>query len=212
MNLDHLIESNRVWARQQIALNPSFFDELRNQHAPKYLWIGCSDARVPATQIVDMAPGEMFVHRNVANQVIHTDINCLSVIQFGIEQLGIKDVIICGHYGCGGIRGAMANKPLGLIDNWLRHVRDTISKYSSEIDSIDDPQLKEDRICELNVVEQVQNICHTTILQDAWARGVDLTVHGWIYGLDNGHIKDLNVTVTSPADINAVYRMYKHLP
>lgn len=209
MRLDHLIKSNREWAQAQRHEDPTFFDQLRNQHAPKYLWVGCSDARVPATQIVDLDPGEMFVHRNVANQVIHTDINCLSVLQFGIEILGITDIIICGHYGCGGIRGAMGDKPLGLIDNWLRHLRDLIAKHRDKLDAIEDPQLRENRMCELNVIEQVKNLCHTTIVQDTWSKGNKLTVHGWVYGLNDGHVNDLNVSIASPDKISSIYRMAK---
>lgn len=207
MKLDHLIKSNRDWAKAQQTDNPAFFELLRNQHAPQYLWIGCSDARVPATQIVDLHPGEMFVHRNVSNQVVHTDINCLSVVQFGVEVLEVTDIIICGHYGCGGIRGAMTNKPMGLIDNWLRHVRDVITKHQDELDAIKDPRDRENRTCELNVIEQVHNICHTTIVQDAWARGKHLAVHGWIYGLHDGHVNDLNVTTSCQKEISSVYRM-----
>jgi carbonic anhydrase len=207
MNLDHLIQSNRQWAQAQLVQNPTFFDQLRSQHVPGYLWIGCSDARVPATQIVDLAPGEMFVHRNIANQVIHTDINCLSVLQYGVETLGIKDIIVCGHYGCGGVRGALASQPLGLIDNWLRHLRDIITKHQAELDAQPDAQARENRLCELNVIEQVHNLCHTTIVQDAWAKGHPLSVHGWIYGLNNGHVNDLNVSISRPQDINAIYRL-----
>lgn len=209
MQLEHLIQSNRTWANQQRQDDPTFFDQLRSQHAPKYLWIGCSDARVPATQIVDLSPGEMFVHRNVANQVIHTDINCLSVLQFGVETLGVEHIIICGHYGCGGVRGALGNKPLGLIDNWLRHLRDVIAKHQQGLDAITDPQARENRVCELNVIEQVHNICHTTIVQDAWAKQKKLAVHGWIYGLHDGHVNDLGVSIAGPDEISNAYRIAK---
>lgn len=209
MQLTHLLQKNRQWAQDQLKHDPAFFNQLQNQHAPGYLWVGCSDARVPATQIVDIAPGEMFVHRNIANQIIHTDLNCLSVLQFGVETLKIKDIIICGHYGCGGVRGALSSKPMGLIDNWLRHLRDIIAKHQVELDALPNPQDRENRLCELNVIEQVHNLCHSTIVQDAWSKGQDLTVHGWIYGLNDGHLNDLNVSASSVQDISAIYRLTK---
>jgi len=205
--LRHLFERNRAWAEQQIRRRATYFDELRSQHAPEYLWIDCSDARVPANEIVGLAPGEMFVHRNVANQVIHTDMNCLSVLQYGVEVLRVRHVIVCGHYECGGVRGALSDQPHGLIDNWLRHVRDVAARHQDALERIADLQRREDRLCELNVIEQVRNVCHTSIVQDAWGRGRELAVHGWIYGLHDGLLRDLDVCVTRPGEISSIYRL-----
>ena len=174
-----------------------FFKRLSAQQAPRYLWIGCSDSRVPANQIAGLLPGDMFVHRNVANVVVHADLNCLSAIQFAVEVLQVKDIIVCGHYGCGGLLAALQNQKLGLIDNWLRHVQDVLAKHRVEIDSLPSAQAQHDRLCELNVIEQVNNVSQTTVVRDAFARRQSLSVHGWIYGLSDGLIRDLGVTVNS---------------
>jgi carbonic anhydrase len=205
--LDHLFDNNRAWAERVKADDPHFFQKLAALQSPQYLWIGCSDSRVPANQIIGLLPGEVFVHRNVANAVIHTDLNCLSVIQFAVEILRVRHVIVCGHYGCGGVHAAMQNRQLGLIDNWLRHLKDIYHKHEADLDAMSDEARRFDRFCELNVIEQVWNVCHTTIVQDAWARGQELSVHGWIYGIHNGLLKDLNIHVTEPAELQAVYRM-----
>jgi carbonic anhydrase len=191
--LEHLIENNRAWSRRTVERDPEFFRTLARQQSPEYLWIGCSDSRVPANEIVDLLPGELFVHRNVANVVVHTDLNCLSVLQFAVEVLKVRHVIVCGHYGCGGVQAALEDARLGLIDNWLRHVQDVKQKHAAELESTA-PAARLDRLCELNVTEQVANVCQTTIVQGAWERGQDLTVHGWIYGLHDGLVRDLNVS------------------
>ncbi len=195
--LEHLFENNRKWSENIRRVTPEFFLELSRQQAPKYLWIGCSDSRVPANQIVGLAPGELFVHRNVANLVIHTDLNCLSVLQFAVDMLKVEHIIVCGHYGCSGVGAALRRERLGLSDNWLRHVQDVHEKHAQSIVDLPESQAV-DRLCELNVVEQVKNVCCTTIAQDAWARGQKLSVHGWIYGLQGGLLRDLNVTVVTP--------------
>jgi carbonic anhydrase len=191
--LKQLFEQNRKWAESVKDSNPDFFSELATQQNPDYLWIGCSDSRVPANQIVGMPPGEIFVHRNIANMVVHTDLNCLSVIQYAVEVLKIKHIIVCGHYGCGGIQAAMENRAHGLIDNWLRNIKDVYRYHRQEIDALSSEVEKVSRMCELNVVEQVSNICSTTVVQKAWKSGQDLTVHGWIYSLEDGILKDLDV-------------------
>ncbi|HXV14868.1 MAG TPA: carbonate dehydratase [Candidatus Krumholzibacteria bacterium] len=195
--LDHLFANNRAWAARQVAREPDFFARLVAQQAPEYLWIGCSDSRVPANEIVGLLPGELFVHRNVANVVVHTDLNCLSVLQFAVDVLHVKHVIVCGHYGCGGVRAALATERLGLIDNWLRHVQDMCERHASLLDGISDPEARVDRMCELNVIDQVRHVCETTIVQDAWTRGQPLTVHGWIYGLNDGRLRDLRISVAA---------------
>jgi carbonic anhydrase len=205
--LKQLLDNNRAWAENITAHDPDFFQRLAALQAPKYLWIGCSDSRVPANQIIGLLPGEVFVHRNIANVVVHTDLNCLSVIQFAVEVLHIEDIIVCGHYGCGGVRAAMLNQELGLIDNWLRHIKDVYQKHEHDLDSMSDEGRRFDRFCELNVIEQVANVCHTTIAQGAWRRGQTLNVHGWIYGLQDGRLRDLNITVTSADELPALYRM-----
>ena len=205
--LKHLFEKNRQWAESIRASEPDFFEKLSRQQMPEYLWIGCSDSRVPANEITGLMPGEMFVHRNVANVVAHTDLNCLSVIQYAVEVLHIKHIIVCGHYGCGGVQAAIENKKHGLIDNWLRHVQDVKQKHESLLAKINDEQKKIDRLCELNVVEQVLNVCQTTVVENAWGHWQDLAVHGWIYGLHNGLLHDLNICVTGPEELNANYRM-----
>jgi len=194
--LQHLLDKNSAWAASIKKEDPGFFSQLSKQQYPEYLWIGCSDSRVPANQIVDLLPGELFVHRNIANVVVHTDLNCLSVIQYAVEVLKVKHIIVCGHYGCGGIKAAMENQEHGLIDNWLRHIKD-VSRFNAEkLEGLDNDK-KLDLLCELNVIEQVKNICSTTIVQNAWKSGADLSIHGWIYDIANGVLKDLDTSVTS---------------
>ncbi len=194
MTLKHLFENNRAWAEGISAEDPAFFDKLTHLQAPEYLWIGCSDSRVPANQITGLAPGEVFVHRNVANVVVHTDLNCLSVMQFAVDVLKVKHIIVCGHYGCGGVRAALTGERLGLIDNWLRHIQDVRDRHAALLASLDD-EAASNRLCELNVIEQVVNVAQTTIVRDAWERGQPLAVHGWIYGLSDGRLRDLGMTV-----------------
>jgi carbonic anhydrase len=190
-----LLDKNKAWAAARVKHDPAFFTRLAQQQAPEYLWIGCSDSRVPANEIVGLDPGELFVHRNVANVVVHTDLNCLSVLQFAIDVLKVKHVIVCGHYGCGGIHAALEKQTHGLIDNWLRHVQDVERDYEDELAMIGDQTAREDRLCELNVAEQVRNISRTTVVQDAWRNGHDVQLHGWIYGLKDGIITDLGVSL-----------------
>jgi carbonic anhydrase len=210
--LRHLFENNKAWAARIRRQNPDFFLELSRQQAPAYLWIGCSDSRVPANEIVGLLPGELFVHRNVANVVVHTDLNCLSVMQFAIDILRVRHVIVCGHYGCSGVQAALRGDRLGLSDNWLRHVQDVREKHQRQLASIEPQSTAADRLCELNVIEQVANVCQTTIARDAWERGQELSVHGWIYGLQDGLLRDLNVTVTSLAEIRAVHHTAAESP
>jgi carbonic anhydrase len=191
----NLLRNNKAWAAARVKQDPTFFSRLEKIQAPEFLWIGCSDSRVPANEIVGLDPGELFVHRNVANVVVHTDLNCLSVLQFAVDVLKVKHVIVCGHYGCGGIHAAMEKQSHGLIDNWLRHVQDVERDYEDELALIADQQTRENRLCELNVAEQVRNIARTTIVQDALRNGHGVQLHGWIYGLKDGLITDLNVTV-----------------
>jgi carbonic anhydrase len=193
-NLDSLLKNNRHWAARMRELDPQFFEQLSQQQTPEYLWIGCSDSRVPANQIIGLMPGEVFVHRNVANVVAHGDLNCLSVIQYAVEALKVKHIIVCGHYGCGGVEAALNQRKLGLIDNWLRYVQD-VARTHMQVFSKVEKQHHHDVMCELNVIEQVLNVSQTTIVQDAWARGQDLTVHGWVYSIQNGLIQDLGVTI-----------------
>ena len=200
--LEHLFENNRAWSEGIRQANPEFFLELAQQQAPKYLWIGCSDSRVPANQIVGLMPGELFVHRNVANLVIHTDLNCLSVLQFAVDILTVRHIIVCGHYGCGGVGAALRRERLGLSDNWLRHVQDVRDKHEQSLSDIPESQAV-DRLCELNVMQQVSNVARTTIVQDAWARGQELAVHGWIYGLHGGLLRDLEVTVNGTKKVTS---------
>lgn len=194
VNLDHLLEKNRDWADQIKSDDPEFFKQLAQQQKPELLWIGCADSRVPANEIMGLMPGEVFVHRNVANLVVHTDLNCLSVLQFAVEVLKVKHVIVTGHYGCGGVAAALSNARLGLIDNWLRKIQDTLKQYGSYFDALPDQQTRLDRLCEVNVMAQVLSLSETTIIQDAWDRGQDLTIHGWIYGLEDGILHDLGVS------------------
>ena len=192
--LKPLFDNNRRWAERIVQEKPDFFELLAKQQNPEYLWIGCSDSRVPSNQIIDLMPGEVFVHRNIANMVIHTDLNCLSVLQYAVEVLKVKHIMVVGHYGCGGVKASMGNKRLGLIDNWLGHIRDIHRLHSGELNKLDEHE-KFDRLCELNVIEQVGNVCSTNIVQDAWSRGQNVSVHGWIYSVENGLLSDLDVTV-----------------
>lgn len=207
MALEHLFENNKRWSEQIRRGQPDFFKKLAQQQSPEYLWIGCADSRVPANDIVGLKPGEVFVHRNVANVVVHTDLNCLSVIQYAVESLGVSHIIVCGHYGCGGIKAAMENKELGLIDNWLRHIKDIYHKHHETLSKIKDTQKRLDKLCELNVIEQIYNVCHTTIVQNVWKRGQKLSVHGWIYGLGTGHLKDLTLCINGIDQIPKIYQI-----
>lgn len=209
--LSHLFEQNRQWAEKIKAEDPTFFEKLSAQQAPEYLWIGCSDSRVPANELLGLLPGDVFVHRNVANLVIHTDFNCLSVLQYAVDVLKIKHIIICGHYRCGGVMAAMRNAEHGLIDNWLRNIKDVYFKHREQIEAIDSEEERQDFLCELNVLEQVANVCHTTIVQNAWKRGQELAVHGWIYGLKDGLLRDLDITVSGLEQIPDVYRSSKEI-
>jgi carbonic anhydrase len=204
--LNHLLENNRRWVEGIKARDEKFFEQLAAQQNPEYLWIGCSDSRVPANEIIGLLPGEVFVHRNVANVVIHTDLNCLSVIQYAVEVLKVEHILVVGHYGCGGVRAAMGNAELGLIDNWLRHIKDIREHHAAELREIADLRQREDRMVELNVIEQVFNVCHTSIVQNAWKSSQKLAVRGWVYSLEDGLIRDLNVTVSSRDDISEIYR------
>ena len=202
--LSYLFENNQKWAAKTTAREPDFFRELTQQQAPEYLWIGCSDSRVPANEIVGLRPGELFVHRNVGNLVVHSDMNCLSVIHYAVEILKIRHIMVCGHYGCGGIKAAMDPRPHGLIDNWLRHIQDIQRKRQTELDSLPSDAARLDRLCELNVLEQVANVGRTTVVREAWAKGVPLQLHGWIYDIHDGLLRDLNVTTTSEDDMRAL--------
>lgn len=200
--LNHLFENNRKWAASQIESDAEFFKKLTQQQQPEYLWIGCSDSRVPATQIVDLAPGEIFVHRNVANLVVKNDLNALSVIQFAVEALKVKHIIVCGHYGCGGIKTVMENKKLGVIDNWLANIQKIKAKYISELSKIKEQSVQLNKMCELNVIEQVRNVCTTEFVQIAWEKNQNLSIHGWIYDISDGLLQDLDVCITSPEELN----------
>jgi len=203
--LTELLESNRLWADSVRAQDPQFFKRLSRQQAPKYLWIGCSDSRVPANQIVGMAPGEIFVHRNVANVVVHADLNCLSVMQFAVDVLKIEHIMVVGHYGCGGVQAALRGERHGLVDNWLRHVADVAQKHERVLADVELDALRHARLCELNVIEQTLNVCQTTVVQDAWERGQALSVHGWVYGLHDGRIRDLGMTVDARERMTDAY-------
>lgn len=203
--LDHLKANNRAWAAAKTSADPDFFKRLLGQQAPEYLWIGCSDSRVPANQIAGLLPGEMFVHRNVANVVVHTDLNCLSTIQFAVDVLRVGHVIVCGHYGCGGVLSALRGDRLGLIDNWLRHVQDVRWKHQAQLDGLATEKERHARLCELNVVEQVVNVSQTTVVRDAWARGQALSVHGWIYDIADGLLRDLGICVSSEEELATAY-------
>ncbi len=203
--LRQLLENNARWARASVERDPEYFSRLQQQQAPEYLWIGCSDSRVPANEIVGLAPGELFVHRNVANVVVHTDLNCLSVLQYAIDVLRVKHVIVTGHYGCGGVRAAFDAARLGLIDNWLRHVEDVKRRHLEALATLQSERAI-DHLCELNVVEQARHVCETTIVQDAWAHGRPLAIHGWIYGLRDGRLRELGFDVKRAEDVDAAYR------
>ena len=203
-NLNALFNSNIAWAERIRAQHPDFFERLAKQQNPEYLWIGCSDSRVPANEIVGLMPGEVFVHRNIANVVVHTDLNCLSVIQFAVDVLKVQHIMVVGHYGCGGVRAALFDQRVGLADNWLHHVHDVRDKHAEALAAIGLTDGRLDRLCELNVIEQVANVCQTTIVRDAWESGQELAIHGWIYGLKDGLLRDLNVTVVNRDEVNAV--------
>ena len=205
--LPHLFENNRHWAERINEERPDFFASLARQQSPDYLWIGCADSRVPANEIVGLMPGELFVHRNVANLVVHTDLNCLSVLQYAVEVLQVGHVIVCDHYGCGGVQAAMGNTGLGLIDNWLLPIKDVYAKHHRELSAIANAEDRLNRFVELNVVAQVNNVCHTTIVQNAWQRGQELAVHGWVYGLSDGLLRDLNICITGKEKLPEIYRM-----
>ena len=205
--LDVLFEKNRDWALSVKTSDPLFFEKLSAQQSPEYLWIGCSDSRVPANQIIGLMPGEVFVHRNVANMVVHTDLNCLTVLQYAIDVLKVKHVMVVGHYGCGGVAAAYENADNGLIDNWLRNIKDVQHKNQAQLDAIDDEALRLELLCELNVASQVSNVCHTTIVQKAWQRGQSLAIHGWVYSLADGLLKDLDCTVDRLQQIADAYRI-----
>ena len=200
-DLGHLFANNRSWAAEMTRADPEFFRRLSRQQSPQYLWIGCSDSRVPANQIVGLLPGEMFVHRNVANVVVHTDLNCLSAVQFAVDVLRVRHIIVCGHYGCGGVLAALRDDKLGLIDNWLRHVQDVRSKHQQQLDTLATEAERHQRLCELNVIEQVANVSQTTVVRDAWSRRQPLAVHGWIYALRDGLLQDLDMCVTGEAEL-----------
>jgi carbonic anhydrase len=205
-DLQRLLDQNKAWAKAIKASDPDFFQTLAKQQSPTFLWIGCSDSRVPSTQLVGLLPGEMFVHRNVANLVVHTDFNCLSVMQYAVDGLKVDHIIVCGHHGCGGVKAAMDKGQFGLIDNWLRHVQDVMHAHKDELAQIPDESERVDRLCELNVIEQVVNVSRTTIVQNAWARGQELVVHGWIYGLEDGLLRDLGISVDSADSLASAYR------
>ncbi|MEW6992360.1 carbonate dehydratase [Colwelliaceae bacterium 6441] len=197
-DIEHLFKNNRVWAEKIKHEDPSFFKSLSEQQTPEYLWIGCSDSRVPANELLGMLPGEVFVHRNIANQVIHTDLNCLSVIQYAVEILHVKHIIVCGHYGCGGVQASLDTESYGLIDNWLKHIEDVYRFHHQKLDAISNERDKVNTLCELNVIEQVANVCNTTILRNAWEKNQDITIHGFVYNLHDGILKNLNVTNSGP--------------
>lgn len=203
--LSHLFENNRAWAAGIQQQDPSFFRELSQQQSPTYFWIGCSDSRVPANQLLGMLPGEVFVHRNVANVVVHTDLNCLSAMQFAVDVLKVQHIIVCGHFGCGGVLAALRRQRIGLCDNWIRHVQDVHEKHRERFAQWTEEPAAHDALCRLNVIEQVANVCATTIAHDAWQRGQELVVHGWVYGISDGLLRDLNVTVSSEQEAESVH-------
>lgn len=207
--LEYLFRNNRHWASRLRSYDPEFFHELAEQQSPEFLWIGCSDSRVPANDIVGLMPGELFVHRNVANLMVHSDINGLSVLQFAVDVLKVRHIIVCGHYGCGGVRAAMQQQELGLIDNWLRHIRDIYRKHQHELDALPQESRRLDRLCELNVLEQVNHVCETSIVQNAWARGQELSVHGWIYAINDGHLRDLHLSINSQEQVHTLYQVFQ---
>jgi carbonic anhydrase len=205
-SLAHLFANNRAWSERIRQSNPEFFARLSRQQKPRYLWIGCADSRVPANEIVGLLPGELFVHRNIANVVVHTDLNCLSVMQFAVDVLQIEHIIVCGHYGCSGVAAALQNQRVGLADNWLRHVQDVHGKHDARVASVEGLPERIDRLCELNVIEQVANVCQTTVVRDAWERGQRLAVHGWVYGLTDGLVRDLGASVGAANEFPAAYQ------
>lgn len=206
--LNQLLENNRHWAEKVKEQDPQFFEKLAAIQRPDYLWIGCSDSRVPANQIVDLAPGELFVHRNIANQVVHTDFNCLAVVQYAIEVLKVKHIIVCGHYGCGGVKASLGHDEYGVVDNWLRHIKDISFAHQEALAALDEEQ-KVNRLCELNVINQVKNLTRTKAVQYAWDRGQTLGIHGWIYSIHDGLVKDLEITATSRNDVDELYQLYQ---
>ena len=206
-----LLENNRRWAEQVSAQDPGFFERLASLQTPRILWIGCSDSRVPANQITGQQPGEVFVHRNVANVVVHTDLNCLSVIQYAVDVLGVRHIIVCGHYGCGGVKAALEGRRLGLSDNWLRHVEDVRDTHAAALADLQDDEARLDRLCELNVIEQVLHVAQTTVMRDAWTRGQDVSVHGWIYALRDGRLRDLHVSAASADEAARRYEVAVHV-
>lgn len=203
-SIKELLDANKLWSQKVVAEDPHYFENLAAQQNPKYLWIGCSDSRVPANTIVDLDPGRIFVHRNVANLVNHTDMNCLSVIQFAVEQLQVEHIVVCGHFGCGGVIAAMEDKRHGLIDNWLRHIQDTANLHAATLESIGDPEERMNRLCQLNVAEQVLNVGETTIVLDAWNRGQQISIHGWIYGLRDGMLRDLDISISDETALRSL--------
>ena len=207
--IENALRGNREWSRYMTEKEPDFFQKLARQQAPDFLWIGCSDSRVPANQIVGMLPGQIFVHRNVANIVYPSDLNCLSVIEYAVDVLKVRHIIVCGHYGCGGVRAALDNQVHGLIDNWLTRIKDIYVRHAIEIDALDSAEKRVNRMCELNVIDQVKAVTHTTIVQDAWARGQQLSVHGWVYGLDNGLVNDLGIHVDNQSQVPPPFRFMK---
>lgn len=211
MSIELLFANNRAWAASVTARDPGFFERLSSQQTPRFLWIGCSDSRVPANEIVGLAPGEVFVHRNVANVVVHSDLNCLSAMQFSVDHLNVQDILVCGHYGCGGVLAALNDMKLGLADNWTRHVQDVRNTHARSLSALP-VERQHDRLCELNVIEQVRNVCQTTVVQDAWRRGQALAVHGVIYGLQDGLLKDLGATVSSPDSVDATLQAALEAP
>jgi carbonic anhydrase len=202
-SLEQIFANNREWAASIVAKTPDFFKKLAAQQAPEYMWIGCSDSRVPANELLGLLPGDVFVHRNVANVIVHSDLNCLSVLQFAIDVLGVKQIIVCGHYGCSGVHAVLTGRRVGLADNWLRHVQDVHQKHGRYLGDALSERARHDRLCELNVIEQVVNVCQTTIVQDAWERGQPVTVHGMIYGLHDGLLRNLGLTIASPDELTA---------
>jgi len=207
MDLPKLFENNREWARRMTEADPEIFEKLSRIQRPEYLWVGCSDSRVPANQLLGLAPGDIFVHRNVANVVVHSDLNFLSVLQFAVEVLSVKHIFVCGHYNCGGVRAALENRAHGLIDNWLRHIRDIREVHKEELDRLPDDDARVNRLCELNVIQQVRNVAVTNIVQNAWEQGTPVTVHGWIYSLSDGLLKDLGVEIKGPEQIPGSFRL-----
>jgi carbonic anhydrase len=203
-----LFENNKNWVEEQLKKDPNFFIDLANGQRPEYLWMGCSDSRVPANEITGTKPGEMFVHRNIANVIVHTDFNAMSVLEYAVNVLEVKHIIVCGHYGCGGVRAAMSNTSFGLVDNWLRNIKDVYFKHYQELDGIEDLDKRADRLTELNVIEQVRNLAKTKIVQDAWHAGKKIEIHGWVYGLNNGLLNELNVVYDEKGDIESIYRYH----